>query len=177
MIPARLLPGDLRYCVAGGWAACPALATDVDVWVYGVEHEEFDGECGRITRHLSKTYYDDFDPLTEQTKLVTYDHVIPVRKIGRVYDDVAQATYDIMVCEANTPYQLLDGFDISTHMVAIDYTGRVIKHDLWTPSKQMPLINRMTSKTGDRMRKICKRFGLDVPHILAEMERSFVQIL
>jgi hypothetical protein len=33
MIPSYLLPEGTPYFVAGGWAACPALATDMDVWV------------------------------------------------------------------------------------------------------------------------------------------------
>jgi len=35
MLPANLLPEPYQSTafIAGGWAACPSLATDMDVWV------------------------------------------------------------------------------------------------------------------------------------------------
>lgn len=159
MIPAKLIPPGLRYCVAGGWAACPALASDVDVWVYG-EGIDVEAVHAQLTEHLSREYYDDFEPLTALcSEMRSYEGIVNTRKVGKVWDINSGNTYEVMVCDASNPMALLDAFDISTHMVAINDTGEVIMHDLWTPPTTLPVVHWTTDKTPERLRKICARFG------------------
>ncbi len=47
-----LLPESLRgqWCIAGGYAACPALASDIDVWVYNAADALADLAAGQKLR-------------------------------------------------------------------------------------------------------------------------------
>jgi hypothetical protein len=194
MIPDRLLPEKYREhaFIAGGFAACPALASDMDVWVLA--------PCPFVSAENGRDGYDINDPRIyvhlQQARKKILDHLhtqfpryaIKEETSVRVSQDseteidrqsIYHATVDhvslkvakltiftpwiqIMVTDASWVRQVLDGFDISTHAVAITGNG-VQRGSHWTPITEPPVVIRSNDKTPERMVKICNRYGLKNP--------------
>ncbi len=175
MIPNGLLPAGALWCVAGGWAACPALATDMDVWVYGAPTIDLSLRRAALLAHLeqwaatnntkrpiwpekryrvspqetSETFlaYEGLDCAIEKVAVITLPRTAQAKPIH------------LMVTDAPDPGTLLQGFDVSTHAVAIDHTGRIFRHPQWTAPHQTPIEILHNEHTPDRMARIAARFG------------------
>ncbi len=158
-----LLPPKTKWCIAGGFAACPALASDIDLWVYGVRTHELQVRRAEILLHIAGS---DFNVSTEggdNVKSEEYeeeDFGISILKVGRIGIGRGNGNtpVHIMVTDAKTPLELLHHFDISTHAVAIDRYGSVIKHPKWTKVTATPVALREHSTTEDRLTKIIARY-------------------
>lgn len=163
MLPSNLVPTGYSWCVAGGWAACPPLATDMDVWIFDIP-DEFELES--VAKDLQEYYKgqaevdgeefeaeDDANVREGSTEYGSWS-----RKVGQ-YTTVSGRKIHFIVTTADTPSDIISSFDISTHQVAITSFGLVIKGDNYTPPGQQPAVLRWTETTYDRYRKICKRFG------------------
>lgn len=177
MIPKGLLPEDLMGCafIAGGYAACPALASDIDVWVKvadsavaGSSAEEGTQETTtlqesrtRILAHLEEEFF----PYEPQETTITSSgqnadgYPISVLKVAVVRSPHLSHPIHIMVY-AGTIEELLGCFDISTHQIALSFGG-VIKGSHWTPVTEPPrIIPGSTSvQTPARLEKIQARYG------------------
>lgn len=163
MIPRGLLPDELEgYAwIAGGYAACPPLASDMDIWVL----------CGDLTRdvlgsldtyhalilkHLTDAGH-DITMEDENTKTADYEgYRINIHKVARVEGAMS---YHIMVTDAIDIMQVLDGFDISTHQVAIGPDGEIVRGRDFTNVRSWPQMLLNTPHTQERFEKITKRFG------------------
>lgn len=160
MIPENLLPKGTKWCIAGGYAACPALACDIDVWVYGVRSAEDSLQIRRaeILLHIAKA---GFRVVTETGDNVANDGYedkdISILKVGRV-DQKDGLPIHVMVTDATTPERLLESFDISTHAVAVG-PGFVVKAAGWTPPHVPPVAFGQHATTTERMVRIATRFG------------------
>jgi hypothetical protein len=179
VIPANLLPEAYQksYCVAGGWAACPALAQDMDVWVYGIETSELETVRCELIAHLSAEnakvpYYRRPFYVEQQTEARNTDareeyesKTVEIRKVAKVEVKLSprarRKVIHLLVTDARNPAEILDGFDVSTHAVAIDYSGAVWKGIGFTAPHIPPVALLMNEKTPARMRKIALRFGHD----------------
>lgn len=162
MIPPCLIPKGLRWCVAGGYAACPALARDVDVWVYGIKGDVLESRRDEIAGHIRTTGY-TFLVSDETRQAPTYEHdTVTILKVGTVEE---VTPIHIMVTDAMTPMMILEGFDVSTHAVAIMPDGIVVTHPRWTAPHLPPREIRINEKTPDRMARIAARFGHVLPHV------------
>jgi hypothetical protein len=189
VIPAFVLGvvGDRKWCVAGGYAACPALATDIDLWVYGIDHRNLENERNILRSLLmhrvdelnegrpkwaEKRYgyvreegqettvvYEQESHLIEKVGVVTCPRVAFVNDENLHATDARTKPIHIMVTTAADPGSLISGFDISTHAVALDYSGRVWKHNLFTGPHEKPAVLRVNPNTQNRLDRICKRFG------------------
>lgn len=189
MIPSWVLQvlGERKWCVAGGYAACPALASDIDLWVYGIapdllqwERDNIAGllklEVDELNRNRPKWAEKRYGFVREEGQETTeiYDQIENlIEKVGVVSSPRVALTPDpvlnptsvkckpihIMVTTAPDPGSLISGFDISTHAVAIDYTGRVWTHVLYTGPHEQPAILRIGTNTQQRFDRICDRFG------------------
>jgi hypothetical protein len=175
VIPTGLLPEGTKWCIAGGFAACPALAGDVDVWVYGVKHDDVVTTQAQLIAHIEqwcaannvkrpiwpeKRYC--FEKQAESREFFAYGQVaVRIEKIGVLYSPRSARVKPIhlMVTDAYTPGEIVRGFDISTHAVAIDSTGRIWKHDTFTAPHQPPAVLTTNEKTAGRYSRICQRFG------------------
>lgn len=171
MIPAWLLPEGVRWVVAGGWAACPALASDQDIWVL-VDADEMSDMRDRILDGLRDYYGDDYDArvteLEDRRSMVvdrqsevsdnTYE-TVPVNtlKVASVYTHGLER--HILVTDASCAYELVEAFDINTHAVAIEPDGNIVKSALWAPFTEPPIMVRDTPTTKMRMNKIRQRYG------------------
>lgn len=171
MIPATLLPEDLlqRAFIAGGWAVCPTLASDMDVWVWvDTTEESLSGAHDRILMWLEETMW-PYEPLSDSRMELpasfhqdgTYGDV-GILKVAVVRSAHLSHPYHIMVVDKG-PVDLLEHFDISTHQVAL-VAGNVVKGSGWTPVTEPPRVLRMTPTTPARMAKIAARYG----HTLVE---------
>lgn len=166
MIEPGLLPDDTRYFVAGGFAACPALASDVDIWV---ESAYYNTTLSRseLLKHLINTYRSDRVSVEESG-----DDVCAYSDVGECFQTMKVAsvrgfngvTYHIMVT-TGTVREVLNGFDISTHQVAITNEGEIVVGDNYTKPSEMPRILRMTPTTPERLQKITQRYAPPVESV------------
>ncbi len=159
MIPKELLPADLMGSafIAGGYAACPALARDLDVWVLAPEAEDLESARERILAHLESTMwpYEALDWMTEEYGTTHAMLVATVRS--------SHLTHPVQILVTHSqPIDLLETFDISTHQVAL-VLGNVVKGSSWTPVTEPPVMLRRSPSTPVRMAKIAKRFGHPAP--------------
>lgn len=188
MIPKNLLPEAYResYCVAGGWAACPALAQDMDVWVYAVPFEALELARTELLEHLEAentkgAYYKRPFYVVPETQVENhrgtdqYEGVnVQILKVGRVEVRRESARLHkerkeihLLVTDAHSPGEILQGFDVSTHAVAIDWNGIIWTHPAWTPPQMEPTVLMENEKTPVRMAKIRARFGHPEPIIVS----------
>jgi len=141
-----------RWCIAGGWAACPQLATDEDVWIFvddrtsspllEVRDDIWDA-CPEIVR--------DEAPLTETYLVETGFMSLKVGTLGLRH---------IILTDAANILDLLDGFDISTHQCAISDQGEFIRGRQWTPIDELPVVIRVGGpNTARRLQKIQARYN------------------
>jgi len=145
MIPEALLPLftacrllEIPICIAGGYAACPEKASDIDVWIKTKSllpqtvADVLNGQFGHRTwttlpadarnawgfrnrRQLAHTRSDKF-------RMPGLDKPV-----------------EVMLTDS-LPQELIAGFDISTHAVAITSTG-TYRAKFWTPVDEAPVIN------------------------------------
>lgn len=175
-----LLPATFQnsWCIAGGYAACPALAADIDVWIYnqggagtlaearqtilehlelrlaGYKHAwqqpfEVTERAGHVVRHADDERYSNFE--------------VNIEKVAKV---VPQGDYrhikpiHIMVVDAPNPGVLISAFDLSVHAVAIDSDGRIWQADEFTaPTVAIRLMKQANAKTPARYDRLCVRYN------------------
>lgn len=175
MFPVDLLPEAYRksWCIAGGFAACPALATDMDVWVYGLPTEkQAPGKLLAVRDEIldyfaaykkTRTYRDlwfGYTPGVETRTTESYGHPCVIHKVAMIHATGTRKPIHLMVTDADSPMMLIDGFDVSTHAVALNHDGGVFYNiDTYTPPNEPPRQLRDTVTTPDRLRKIAARFG------------------
>jgi hypothetical protein len=189
MIPRPLLDAisGSKWCVAGGYAACPALSADIDLWIYDIPKDDLLDERDHFTELLKtvtdglnvnrplwaeKRYgfvreegqeqteiYDQIENLIEKIGVFTTPRVAFKNNGNFSSASVKVKPVHIMVTTAPDPGSLISGFDISTHAVAIDFTGRVWTHAQFTGPHQKPAVIRVGTNTQARLDRVCKRFG------------------
>lgn len=163
MIPTNLLPEKWRnqWCIAGGYAACPALATDIDVWVYNIHEQLLTTAREELLEHLATTrLYFIPQPLHKGDGIqkLEPDEMEYVGKTLKVAD-VWSENIHLLVTSAKTVEELLDTFDISTSMAAILSNGKTVRGKDYTHPGRPPQVIRMTPTTQVRLLKLCERFG------------------
>ena len=163
MIPRALATAlnGLNWCVAGGWAACPSLATDRDVWIFSIDTIELEGCRQRLLDAVKSTK--GFTEQTE-TEVINYEGVnFTIRKVGYFNYSKELQPLHLMISDAPSPEAVMAGFDISTHAVAIMPEGQIIKHPDWTAVNVPPVKLLNSNSTEARMTKIAVRYGHPVP--------------
>ena len=173
MIPKGLLPDGLQVFIAGGFAACPALATDVDIWIstavgtcddtrqyvldhlnsHGFDYTEEDGEDSKRRRFQK-------DKALANAQLLSnfegYHHILGLRRVGEVRITGHSLPYHLIVVEGDVD-EVLSSFDISTHQIALTEKG-VVRGDHWTPIWERPFVIHEKYTTPDRLLKIQERY-------------------
>lgn len=169
MIPDILLPKTMRRraFVAGGFAACPALATDIDVFVTASTTE-----LTKVRRQLLNHLYDQ---LNEDIEFLMHEEedrrvdsherypgshgVFTILKVCKVL--IGNTEFHVLVTDGSID-EVLSSFDISTCQVAITSDGHVVRGDNWTPPSVPPVKLKDTPTTDARMQKYQERFGFPV---------------
>lgn len=162
MIPHNLLPEEYarNAFIAGGYAALPSAATDIDVWVSVQPHDLADARTA-LLRHLHEQ--DSFfveeqgDEQTIFTISPDYELNVPIRKVAKVRYYRSELPYHILVVGGDVD-ATLRSFDISTHQIALTPWG-VVRGENWTSVTVPPLKLRDTPTTDERMEKIAARYA------------------
>jgi hypothetical protein len=161
-LPVDLFPPDTYAFIAGGYAACPERATDIDVWVRSDENLE-------VVRAKLLVWLDEHRWAYAEEKQEE-----KFRADGFGYDKmdcrilkVAVVPYTkpihIMVTGA-PPLVLLRNFDVSTHQIArvphpFCPDGDTMRGPEWTPLSEEPVQLKETSATPARLEKIRTRYA------------------
>lgn len=140
--------------IAGGWAACPSLATDIDVWVLSPRANLYTLK-GELLTYLATTHL-NVEMLTDQPTKAEYANTLKVAVINRHF----KQNIHLLVSDAQMIEQVLENFDISTHAVALGPDGEVHRSTFWTSVAEEPVVNKMTPTTPERLVKIKTRYGL-----------------
>lgn len=157
-ITNTILAGQHPWCIAGGYAACPALATDCDVWVYGVDDGPFEREkiLWRLRSQVAPCiveFVEESNDTEASTNMYGGDYIYSW-KVAQLADG-----RQIIVTTAESIQEILAAFDVSTHQVALTPDGELIKGYEWTPITVPPVQIRSTRTTPYRMQKITARYG------------------
>ncbi len=158
----NLLPKGTTAFIAGGFAACPALAADVDVWVQVLNPEDLLSMRTALLNHFRTTGPHVVIEEPQPPTGVCLDMDDPDHYYGVQTVKVARITgvglpIHVMVTTGSVT-EVLDGFDVTTHMIAI--TDRGIKRGtFWTPLTCRPAAVNPNSGTPARLKKIAKRYG------------------
>lgn len=156
LIPKNLLPDGYKWCIAGGWAACPALASDQDVWVY----DRFSAaqDMGVLLSHLALQGFHFSTDMKDQAKTDdSYgDERTEIYKVAVVEN---KPNIHLMLTNAPSIMDILNGFDVSTHQVAIASEGFIVKGNGWTPVSECPVMLLNNPQTPARLAKIQERYG------------------
>lgn len=161
MITLNCLPITFQHswCIAGGFAACPALADDVDVWVWGrydlAESRQtiLDHLKARHLRHTVEAVSTELEASQRYGNLV-----IKIEKVAVVSG--GGKPIHIMVTDAPCPEALVSAFDISTHAVAFDNNFGIAAALEFTHPGELPrLMEHANDRTPERLGKILARFG------------------
>lgn len=186
MIPKGLLPDGLGdVFIAGGFAACPALASDVDVWISTAE-----GTCedtrSFILDHLRAHQFEfveqdgadsprgrvQLDKSLAKSQLLStfegYFLVLGLRRVATVTLPGVSLPYHLIVVEGSVD-DVLSSFDITTHQVALTEKG-VVKGEHWTPIWELPQIIQAKYTTPARIEKIRARYHMVTPKESNETE-------
>lgn len=160
MFPPGLIPTEIEYraFIAGGWAACPALATDMDVWVMA-DTTDVDAYRQMLLDHLRAERRYSFLEQEPGEETIKYEGVTcTIRKVAIVY--AGGRPVHLMVTDG-TLLAVLENFDISTHQIAITWNGEVVPGPDWTPITEPPrVLQNVNDKTQARLEKICQRYHL-----------------
>lgn len=171
-----ILSGDYaeRAVIAGGFAACPALASDIDVWVLDCNDPEQAREdiigcwktlgrlgCGGMLSKITieednHVRVDGSEHSAGYGKSLEWNIV----RVGIVELMNASKPFHVLTTDCEDATLLVDTFDISTHAIALyPATMRVVKGNKWTAINVPPVKLRDTPTTAARLQKLCTRYG------------------
>jgi hypothetical protein len=142
--------------IAGGYAACPAMASDIDLWIFvddcGGKYPLADVRKEVLAHIRSEGVYINEEDEASQTD---YEGVnVNILKVGVV---PYGTKIHVMVVDAPV-HPVLCGFDISTHQIALLPSGEVILGQEWTPITAPPKVLIDTDRTAARLEKITNRY-------------------
>jgi hypothetical protein len=165
---AKITVNFRNVAIAGGYAACPDKAGDIDVWLldqdikgstWNLQHSialQIDRTVNAFRRfpddvpeHVQKDYQD-----TTFALLRAY------------HSKVSGKTVQILAAPEKTLQELVNRFDVSTHaigyMLADPFT--LVKGKNWTPIDQQPRACHLNTpdSTRERLVKLCARYGFQL---------------
>jgi hypothetical protein len=148
-----------RAFVAGGYAVEPTKALDVDLWVPASPG--------------AGSFADRADVILADLQARKIDHVVNMHpypdQLGpRFLVATIENAYDgkdvqLLITSHRSAQELVDSFDISTHMLARDVDGKATFGKNFTSNRVSPKVCRWDtpSDTLKRLRKISQRYRID----------------
>lgn len=161
--------GD-NWFVAGGYAADPKLATDIDLWITVEDTEQAADEHARLQQWLADAGF-QFEPqdmqalpqLVDTNRKDNYGatEFVVVYKVAVItsWRGVWFSKPVHLLLTTATVQEVLTSFDISTHAVALLPNGQFVYGEHWTPKTVDPVILRDTPTTPARFVKIKARYA------------------
>mgnify|MGYP001573333737 CR=1 FL=1 len=176
MWPNYLLPEQYEQdaFIAGGFAACPALARDIDIWI-PVAKENVDFAREEILTHLASRQVNFTEEdgqgsprgkriadgtLNHDQLLSTFEGYftkLSIRRVASIEVPGGSLPYHLIVVGGNID-EVLSSFDISTHQVALTHKG-VVVGEHWTPVWAEPVVLTQKYTTPERLEKIRQRYA------------------
>lgn len=154
MITNSQIANGRFWCVAGGWAACPQLASDQDVWIFALPGENLEV----VKSEILAAQMDIEDDQVSTADAEAYENLgVDIIRVGKLDNR------HIMVTDAQDIEMLLDCFDVSTHQCAVTSNLEFVKGHGWTPITVSPVSLRETTNTLARLKKISERYAGLVP--------------
>lgn len=162
MVPSYLIPEGMRYFVAGGFAVCPALASDIDVW-FMVEGKPVTEVINKLVAHLTRwqtmgAIDVDFSYINGRV----YHELHGTLNVATIAASDDRKAMHIMVTD-DSPQDTIDDFDLSVCQVAITDNGEVYRGEHWTapgaPIKILKKSAKYDPRTAERLTKYIRRFG------------------
>lgn len=155
------IAGDYPWCIAGGFAACPNMARDCDVWVYNVNQDSMSGVGLRVRQDVLNRLRDLGIDFVEEENTPNQPHDFYDLGSGILCWKVASLKdgRHIILTTAETILDLLDNFDVSTHQVALSSDGELVRGRQFTPLTVAPRQLRQGTMTDARMQKIERRYA------------------
>ncbi len=159
MIPQGLLPPNTTAFIAGGFAACPALASDIDIWVQVGNPEDIESMRAVLLAHFATEGYMFVEESRSERVRDTDNYgdsiYCTIAKCAKVH--LPRLDAHILVTDGSAQ-DVLRSFDLSTHQVAILQNGRVVKGEDWTPTFEWPTVLKRTPTTQARRQKLVERY-------------------
>lgn len=174
----ELLPADLRSkaMVAGGYAADPSRANDIDLWVVGMADlpgteryiRKYLGEVGwlssdRADSLASEEYQDSGD-----FRVVAMHHVYEPIAVSEDYPSgLGSKTWTVQILISNQPtfLHLLNRFDLSVHQIgySLDAPNVAILAPTFTTIHEQPRVVNFErpNQTFRRVERIFPRYGFE----------------
>lgn len=178
MLPHNLLPAPMqdRAFIAGGFAACPALASDIDVWVPVYEDAAgLDAARQRVLAHLAaqRFLFEEQDgdgsrreqfarekSISRDVFVVStfegYHLTLKIRRVATV-SGIGNLPYHIILVNGDID-DVLSSFDISTHQCALTVRG-FVPGEHWTALHEKPYVITQKYTTDARLTKIAARYA------------------
>ena len=137
------------WCIAGGWAACPQLASDQNVWIFVKAQRDDDEHALDFLRAQRTNMLAMFPAITPESGFmgegagddtVYGDLGIAIIKVGHL------GYRHILLTDAQDIPMLLSSFDISTHQCAITSDMEFVAGPQWTSIYVYPHILRDTGE-------------------------------
>lgn len=189
-----------RIVIAGGYATNPDLAGDIDVWILGAlqtwneafpTHAELYGFVERKDYTTTVNIYDTWLDQDEIAAFAVSPSDTEIKAYSKEADRRLMRTFEkawygrnlqIMFVRATTMSELLDGFDITTHMVGLQWEGtrsHIVRGTQWTPTNLPPQVVRtdQPAKSLERLLKIAARYGTTPdPYLVSDLtERAYAK--
>lgn len=165
-IPENFLPFgvDRHAFIAGGYAACPERASDIDVWVTD-QTGRLEMTRANLLAHLKASGFAAKEEIAQEGFRVDgfgYDELdVRILKVAYVQQGAGRLPIHLMVTDAK-PFPVLMHFDVSTHQIALVPIGGtldIMRGPEWTDITEEPVQIRETSATNARMEKIRTRYA------------------
>ena len=150
MIPKNLIPEGMRYFIAGGWAVCPALATDRDLFVQTTG--DLTDTRAMLLDHMRAQGFDLVEEGDENgiptLDLIRTDYImVEVMKVAKVSQKFAQDIHVLLT--TGDVADVLNSFDLSVCQIAITETGKIVRGDYYThPYKPIYVVNDTPDDSG-----------------------------
>ena len=152
-------------CVAGGYAADPEQANDIDLWVLGITPEQFDTVEREIRQHLHNNYLlSSVDPPLRDSQ--HYDEHPGQFRVVSIQSGPAPMGVQILITKQPTLGQLLKQFDISTHALGYMVVSREVEQaEGWTSIMEPPRVLTYARPTATTLRldRVVARYGVQPP--------------
>lgn len=155
------IAGVFDWCIAGGFAACPDLAGDTDVWVLVGNRSAAYIRALRENilsqlRQRGVQFVEEEEETQQPREGCGDDAYLVSGKVARLADN-----RQIILSTASDVQSLLETFDVSTHQIALTSDGALIRGSGFTSIYTRPVALRDTPTTDERLVKIRARYRLE----------------
>lgn len=143
--------------IAGGYAVEPTKAQDVDLWLPAIIDTTFELRANAILERLTE------DGIEHEPNLRAYPNDLGDRYlVATIPEGFDKKDVQVLITSHRTAQGLVDSFDISTHMLALDLNTRSTFGKEYTHTGQRPKVCRWDTPTDTlkRLFKICSRYNL-----------------